>query len=487
MIIAMALNMQRGFNKGFFNYRKAIDQQFHNSLVKTLEQYYDETGHWDELYHNRRLWHDLVNRSTVNVDIDRPPMRPPREDHRPTKRRPRPQPLRDKKHRQEKAGLREKPGEKQHKRQMHRMRLLPPVNLLDLNKDIIIGKQHDRQKKIKYIRIKNADETVAYLGVFENNQHRKQDELFIANFKTMLLQLALIMAILAVIVTFPIAKYFTKLINKITLATQKIAKGDYTTRIKSQRQDELGDLATNFNLLAKTLEQNATSQKTMMADIAHELRTPIAVVLGEIEAIQDGVHQADSNTLNLLHTQMSSLVSLVEDLRDLSESDLGSLKYHMQNCDLQAIIQECYHNYELKLNQKNIQVNREINKQSCSIIGDVKRLKQLFNNLLSNAVHYTDDNGQVNIVVDCKEKDVQVIIEDSAPGLNTDQLAKIFDRWYRADKSRNRKLGGSGLGLAICQKIIDAHNGSIKAEESSLGGIRIQINLPREHIKGSKK
>ncbi|MBL4659927.1 MAG: HAMP domain-containing protein [Alcanivoracaceae bacterium] len=460
MIVSMALNMQNGFNKGFFNYRKAIDNQFHNNLVSTLQGYYAEKGNWQELRQNRRLWNDLINQSTVDVDNS--------QRHRLT---PESKPLNGKKSSSKRNSFRKK---------LHRMRMLPPISLFDQNKDIIIGKVSWQDENLYYKKIVNQHKLIGYLGILKNNTlHDKQDQIFIKNIKSMLLNLGIIMIVFAIVITFPIAKYFTSLINQLTIATQKIAKGDYSIRIKSERNDELGHLAKNFNLLAKTLESNAKSQKTIMADIAHELRTPIAVIIGEIEAIQDGIHPADESTLNLLHTQISSLISLVDDLHDLSESDLGSLKYKMEKFDVLALIEECYQAYQLKFTQKNIHLEILSSKRQCTIIGDSNRLKQMFNNLLSNSVHYTSAGGKAQIALTCTDKQVQIVIKDSTPGLKPEQLDKIFDRWYRGEKSRNRNSGGSGLGLAICQKIIAAHSGHIEAKQSSYGGVEITIKLPR--------
>ena len=477
----MALNMQNGFDKGFSNYRKAIDNQFHNNLVLTLEAYHAEKGSWDDLLQNRRLWNDLINQSSIDFGNSLKhrvfPSEKNLKDQRTDKKHSR---IRTRKNVSEKKESAYLENINKHKNRLHRMRLLPPISLFNHQKEFIIGKENWYKKGLYYLKIVDADEVVGYLGILKNNTlYQKQDQLFIKNIKSMLLQLGMIMIVFAIAMTFPIAKYFTKLINQLTVATQKIAKGDYSVRINSNRNDELGSLAADFNLLAKTLESNAQAQKTMMADIAHELRTPISVIIGEIEAIQDGVHPADEKTLNLLHVQISSLVNLVDDLHDLSESDLGSLKYKMEKFDILVLIKECYQTYQLKFTQKNIHLEILSSKQKCSIIGDINRLKQMINNLLSNSVHYTSEGGRAQIALTCTNKQIKIIIQDSSPGLKPHQLNKVFDRWYRGEKSRNRNSGGSGLGLAICQKIVNAHSGSIEAKQSTFGGVEIIIKLPR--------
>jgi len=458
MIISMAFNMHIGFNKGFFDYRKAVDKQFNDNLILTLESYYEENVSWDNLKGNRRLWHDIINRSSIELLNDenfrQQPLLKPQPRHHNNRSNP--------------------------TNQRYRSKQLPPISLFNTKKEFIVGMRIRNKEKIKYKPLEFKSQVVGYLGLQKfKNVHFKQDKLFAANIENMLIRMGLLMIIIAVIVTFPIAKYFTKLINEITQATKKIAAGDYSIRIKSDRKDELGELASNFNLLSKSLQASSELQKKMIADIAHELRTPISVIIGEIEAIQDGIHDANENTMNLLHSQISSLKNLVNDLHDLSESDLGTLKYKMQEFDLLSLLKQCYQNYKLRFSQKNILLELQASDDQCIIFGDINRLNQLFNNLLSNSIQYTDKGGKAVIELVCHEDSTNVIISDSTPNLKNQQLDKIFDRWYRGEKSRNKNSGGSGLGLSICKEIVKAHNGTIVAKQSSLGGIKIIINLPR--------
>jgi len=467
MIVGMALSMHSGFNKGFVNYRKALDKQFNDNLVLTLEQYYEENGNWDELRDNKRLWRDLINESSVELLNDghfrQPP--PPRQHQRP--------PGNETKRKLNNKG-------RSHPNQRFRKQQLPPISLLDINKELLIGMRIRKDDKILFTPIKFNSKDVGYLGLSQSkNVHFKQDRIFANSIKNMLFKLGLLMILISIIITFPIANYFTRLVNKITQATKKVASGDFSTRIKTDRKDELGELVTNFNLLAKSLESNSESQKRIIADVAHELRTPISVIMGEIEAIQDGIHDANENTLNLLHSQISSLKNLVNDLYDLSESDLGSLKYKMLKVDINSLINQSYQNHQLRFEKKHISLHIDLPVKPCYVLGDSNRLNQLFNNILSNSVHYTDKGGVSEIKIQSTDNCIEIKISDSAPGLKPDQLEKIFDRLYRADKSRNKNTGGSGLGLSICKEIVNAHNGLINASISHLGGIEIFIQLPK--------
>lgn len=452
----MGLNMHYGFNKGFFNYRKSIDKQFNDNLVKILTTYFEDNKTWDNLIRNRRLWHELINQSALETTELH-------EDTAPIKYR--------------------TPSKNMHRAKKHRPRLFPPINLFNQKKQPIVGIKNKRNKELKYHTIFYDNKVVGYLGVLKHNTlNQKQDQLFIKNINSMLFKIGVIMVLFAILITFPIAKYFTSLLKQLTQATKEIAAGDYSIRIKSKRKDELGVLASNFNLLAQSLQSSAESQKTMIADIAHELRTPISVIIGEIEAIQDGVHSVNENTMNLLHSQISSLKNLVNDLHDLSESDLGSLKYKMQNFNLIPLIENSLENFKLKFCQKQILLELFVHQKNCLILGDINRLNQLFNNLLNNCLYYTNQGGKTQIKVSQQNDLIFIHINDSSPGIKTSQLNKIFDRWYRVEKSRNKHTGGSGLGLAICQEIVSAHSGSMTAQHSTLGGLEIIIKLPKGTI-----
>ncbi len=289
--------------------------------------------------------------------------------------------------------------------------------------------------------------------------------------------MVIVMTVLSLLLTIPIARYFTRPIQQLTSATKQASAGDFSVRTDIQRKDELGQLSKHFNHLVKTLESNATSQKNMMADIAHELRTPLAVTLAQVEAIQDGIHEADEKTLGILHQQITTLNHLVNDLYELSLSDLGTMRYEMKQVDVLAVLKQSVNAFKLALAQKNITCDFTYDDKPHLILGDDKRLCQLFYNVLNNAVQYTDEGGTVQVSLVQKNQEFVVVIEDSEPGLEPEQMGKMFDRLYRKESSRNKKSGGSGLGLAIAANIVQAHNGEIHASASELGGVKITIKL----------
>jgi len=175
-----------------------------------------------------------------------------------------------------------------------------------------------------------------------------------------------------------------------------------------------------------------------------------------------------------LHSQISSLKNIINDLHALNESDLGSLKYRMKKVNLSNLLEQSFNNYLNKFNSKNIEFDHSI-KENIIVQGDINRLHQLMNNLFQNSLHYTRSGGKIKLSLKKENDKIIMNLSDSEPGLNKDQRDKIFDRWYRVDSSRNRNTGGTGLGLSICKAIAQAHNAEIYAESSELGGLKIII------------
>ncbi|MDU7297620.1 MAG: ATP-binding protein [Klebsiella pneumoniae] len=232
--------------------------------------------------------------------------------------------------------------------------------------------------------------------------------------------------LLAALATFPLARGLLAPVKRLVEGTHKLAAGDFSTRVTVTGGDELGRLAQDFNQLASTLERNQQMRRDLMADISHELRTPLAVLRGELEAIQDGVRRFTPESIPSLQAEVATLTKLV-------------------------------------------------------IFGDRDRLMQLFNNLLENSLRYTDSGGSLHITARRSGRMLVIDFADSAPGVSDEQLARLCERFYRAEGSRNRASGGSGLGLAICLNIVAAHGGTLRADHSPFGGVSIKVELPLEH------
>jgi two-component system sensor histidine kinase BaeS len=265
-------------------------------------------------------------------------------------------------------------------------------------------------------------------------------------------------------------------IGELAEGTRALAMGRYDTRIRLEQRDELGRLAEHFNALAQTLERNREARKQWVADISHELRTPIAILRAELEALEDGVRVLDTGAIGSLSAEVARLGALVDDLYELARSDAGALTYNKQVIDLGAVLEETMDAFRDRYAAARLllELRRGV---AAPVLGDADRLRQLFANLLENSLRYTDPGGSVRIIQAVQDGRVRVTVEDSAPGVPDASLPKLFDRLYRVDASRSRETGAAGLGLAICAGIVKAHDGTITARHSPLGGVAIDIEL----------
>jgi len=351
--------------------------------------------------------------------------------------------------------------------------------LFDENKNLLFGPPIDfNEQTIKALEFNKT--IVGYLGLTQRKKLSNQNQLqFSRQQADTFAWIALGSLLIAGGLAFPLANHFVKPIKMLKQSTKSLTSGEYKTRNPHKANDELGELSRDFNILAKTLEDNEVARKRWIADISHELRTPLAILRGEIEAIIDKVREPDPKSMESLHQEVLQLTRLVDDLYELSVSDLGALNYRMTDVDITKEIATTLSSFELNFDEKNIKVTTKYPSGKKYLIrGDSERLHQLFTNLLENSLRYTDDDGTLEIAILQEDNYLTLSFSDSAPAVATSDLPKLFDRLYRADPSRNRSLGGAGLGLAIANNIVDAHQGEMDAMHSDLGGLMITIKLP---------
>jgi len=227
------------------------------------------------------------------------------------------------------------------------------------------------------------------------------------------------------------------------------------------------------------LEANESARKQWVADISHEMRTPLTVIKAQIEAMLDGVRAPTTNNLNVLNEKINALSTIVNDLYELSLSDLGALSYLKKPLNFHHFINSITLDYSQKLANEGLHFHIDnALPEKTQILADRSRLQQLISNLFENSARYTDSPGNIRLRVATDNSNIVLDMEDSAPSVPNDQMNNIFERLFRLDKSRNRALGGAGLGLSICKNIVEAHQGTIIAGPSALGGLKITICLP---------
>lgn len=351
--------------------------------------------------------------------------------------------------------------------------------LLDADRNLLFG-DAARLAAAELHPIAAGDATVGWLAVLPGPAIDELADLrFVDRQRQTFVAIAAAMVLLAAALALPLAGAMTRRVREITGAARALASGQFDTRVAVTSGDELGQLGRDVNELAKALARTEQGRRQWVADISHELRTPLAVLRGELEALQDGVRPLTMAAIDSLHADALRLHRLVDDLNDLAMSDLGALSYRKTAVEPLAILREDLAALAGEFSDRRIDVALEpaAGPPLC-INGDSGRLSQLFRNLLTNTLRYTDVGGRLVIRVTRSADRLQLAFSDTAPGVPAEDLPQLFDRFHRVEASRNRASGGAGLGLAICRSIVEAHDGSITAMASALGGLSIVIDLP---------
>ncbi len=325
-----------------------------------------------------------------------------------------------------------------------------------------------------------AGETVGWLAVtpFQSVTEAGGERFQQYQLRTSLL-MGVFSLLLAMLIAWWIARTLLEPVKRVAAATHRLASGDYSSRVAVASNDEVGQLARDFNQLAYTLERNEKMRREFMADVSHELRTPLSVLRGELEAIEDGVRSLDPNTMKSLLGEVGMLSKLVDDLYELSLADIGALTYRKAPCMLNDVLENSLAMYRERFAARQLQLDLELPREPMELLADASRLQQLFSNLLENSLRYTDVNGRLRLSVGVDRDTVRIDFLDSGPGVSASQLPRLFERFYRGESSRNREHGGAGLGLAICRSIANAHDGSLVADHSPYGGLWLTLRLPR--------
>ncbi len=266
-------------------------------------------------------------------------------------------------------------------------------------------------------------------------------------------------------------------IKQLNDAANDLAGGNFERRVEIKGAKEYVALGETFNYLAESLQSAEKRRQSMTADIAHEIRTPLAIQRANLEAMQDGVYPMDQENLDLILTQNEKLNKMVEDLRILALSDANELTINKIEIEFGKHISDVLSQFRSQAEKKNIRLDFSSGKEF-KIFADPGRISQILNNLLTNALRHTPEGGEISLSIIADKNDIQLIVKDSGPGFPADVLPNIFDRFYRGDSSRARDQGGSGLGLTIARRMAEAHGGQLMAENHADGGAILKLSLP---------
>ena len=368
-------------------------------------------------------------------------------------------------------------GKKQFIQMPDRLGLSSRLSLYDAHRQFVVGEPTDEQISYRPIMVNN--QIVGYLGL---KPVLDQDDAISINFfskqKRYLLLVYVLTFIASLIAALLLATYFKKPIQRLLMGTRELTKGNYQHQVAVNRNDELGDLSNELNQLAVILDQHETSRRQWVADTSHELKTPLAVLQAQIEAMQDGIRKPTPEHFTSMLNQVSSLKKLTKDLADLAQADAQQLNCYLTTLNPWDVVIQEVESFKPKFEQADLKITAM--GEGTSLQLDIDRFKQIMVNLLGNSIRYTEAGGEVHVHTEQDETQWTVYVDDSPFGLTDEQLARIGERFYRVDDSRTRATGGTGLGLALSVKIARALGGELSFDHSPLGGLRCKLTFPKQ-------
>jgi signal transduction histidine kinase len=311
------------------------------------------------------------------------------------------------------------------------------------------------------------------MGILSENQN-----IFIDRVNRALIWVGLISIILVFLVAIWQSRTIVKPLHQMADAANRLAKGDYNQRVAVTRNDELGDVATAFNQMASDLAQQEDIRRQMMADVAHELRTPLSILRIDLESMEDGLMDTNPENIRNLQSEVTYLSNLVEDLRMLSMADAGDLKVEKSRIELNSLAREMVERQQNAARERKISLKANYANQEIFVMGDSQRLSQVMVNLLSNAIQHTPSGHEIITQIELDGQTAIVSVINTGSWILRDDLTRIFDRFYRVEQSRNRDHGGSGLGLSIARSLVEAHGGRIWADSVEGKSTTFKFSLP---------
>jgi two-component system sensor histidine kinase BaeS len=488
-VVAMGVAARLSFNRGFLGYLTEQETERMQSVASSLATVYREHGSWDFLRNNPHAWMQVMRQGHFagmplprNLADMEPPDQPPRDapdDRPPPDAMP---PGRDDQPSPDRGGPPMGPGGvpstvSELTGTDFRFALLDAQNQLLFGNPAAVTAAH----ALKQAVVVNG-RTVGWLtmlplrDVTETGDRRFQQEQYRATW-IIGIEALLLAAMLAIW----LARTLLTPVHRITKATHALAEGDYAARVETRSRDELGQLARDFNQLAVVLEKNQRVRRQFVADISHELRTPLAIMRGELEALEDGVRRLDKDAITSLQSEVGLLSKLIDDLYQLSLADVGTMIFRKVEVDLPKLLESVADTFRDRFRRADIELHLNLPAVPVHVTADEGRLQQLFVNLFENSARYTDAGGVLRVSCRILADSAIVDLMDSAPGVEEANLPRLFERFYRTEASRNRASGGAGLGLAISRAIVEAHQGTIDAHPSPLGGLWLTVRLPLEN------
>jgi signal transduction histidine kinase len=314
-----------------------------------------------------------------------------------------------------------------------------------------------------------------YVGVPEGNLGT---EGFLASINRTLLLVALTAGLSAILLILGLSRHILAPVEALTAAARRMEAGDLSQRVEILPNDEIGDLAHAFNAMADGLARLEELRRNMVTDVAHELRTPLTNIRGYLEALRDGVVEPENHVIDSLHEEAMLLNRLVDDLQELSLAEAGQLRLGCQPVALADIVDRAVKAMRPRAEAKTVALQVDLPEDLPLVEVDPQRIGQVLRNLLENGLTHTPPGGKIAVAAHANDEWVEVKVQDTGTGIAAEDLPYVFERFYRADKSRSRATGGAGLGLAIARQLVEAHGGWIEVESEVGQGTQFTFTLP---------
>jgi signal transduction histidine kinase len=301
---------------------------------------------------------------------------------------------------------------------------------------------------------------------------------FLASMWWQFLLAALVAGAIALLLSRFLARGMTQPLRDMAAAARRMEVGDYAVRVHTSNRDEVGQLAQAFNRMSGELEQLERTRRDLVANVSHELKTPIAAIRAHLENLLDGVEQPDPATLQVMLDQSDRLGRLVDQLLDLSRLESGEVPLHREDVAVGSLVSRVVSEISVAHAASEVSIVRDIDEDLPPVDADSERLHQVLYNLVDNAVRYTPPGGQVTIAAHRRDGAIELSVADTGVGIEPEHLPHLFDRFYRVDAARSRDEGGTGIGLAIARSVVEAHGGHIRADSQLGHGSVFTVDLP---------
>ncbi|WP_330948525.1 sensor histidine kinase [Virgibacillus sp. MG-45] len=330
-------------------------------------------------------------------------------------------------------------------------------------------------------QLKNKNEVIGNLTVFYPEQLMGEDFIFLKSIKRNILIAVLVTVILSILFSLLFSNRLTSGFKKLINAIAELRNHQWRTRIPVEElTDEMRPLGESFNQLAESLAKEETLRKEFTANFAHELRTPLATLRSHIEAFQDGIWEPDSKRLEQCHDELMRLVRLVNELEKLIAAENPQIRLNKTRLETGKLLSFIKEQFSPLFMKKGVDLEVQNTEEQHWFNGDRDKVIQILTNIVNNALQYTPQGKRVSIYIEEKNDQIFFIVKDEGEGISEDDLPFLFERFYRGDKSRDRKTGGVGIGLSIVKAFVEAHQGKIKIESQSNVGTTVEVQLPKE-------